>query len=149
MVNSRKRKGTGFENDATDLLNELLDNSKFKRVVGSGAIGTISGEPLLMGDVQGEIKAYPKKFRIECKFGYSRGEKQFTLLKEWMDKIAEEAKQTYSLPFLMGKFENVRKGTKVFVVLDVNVFAEIMNSYTDLKHELDLVYEKLEKNESN
>jgi hypothetical protein len=147
MTNKQKTRGTKFENDATDLLNELIDNSEFKRIPSSGAIGTILSEPLLTGDIKGRINAYPKTFKLEAKVGYAHTKeaKSVSVYKEWLDKIALEAAQTYSLPVVISKFEGARKGTKVFVVMDVNVFAEIMNEYSQLKHELDLVYHKLEE----
>lgn len=141
-MNKSKIKGSRFEHDAVEILTALIENSRWKRIAGSGAIGTSLGEPLLTGDVKGEIGSYPKKFRVECKVGYSSGQKQFTLKKEWLDKIAMEAGQTYSLPFLIGKFDNARAGVKTFIVMDTNVFAEIMNDYTELKEQLDKLMEE-------
>lgn len=145
MTNKQKRKGTKFENDATEILNDLVEDSEWKRIAGSGALGTILNEPLLTGDISGKIKHYPKKFRLECKVGYSHGAKQTTIYKEWLDKIAKEAESAYALPGMIGKFENTRSGVKEFVVLDVKVFAEMLNQYTTLKKELDLVYQKLQE----
>jgi hypothetical protein len=78
---------------------------------------------------------------VECKVGYNSakatGVKQFTLKKEWLDKVKKEALATHSIPILMGKFEGVREGTKVFVVMDVEEFASILNHITKLQETLD------------
>jgi hypothetical protein len=136
-TNKSKVKGSRFEHDAVEILTQLVSGSKFKRIPGSGAIGTTLGESLLTGDIVGIIDNYPQRFKGECKVGYNSSTnkevKQFTLKKEWLDKIFNEAQGTYSLPFLIGKFDNARAGTKVFVVLDVEVFAELINKYTDLQ----------------
>lgn len=140
-MNKSKIKGTGWENDAVEELEKLIDGSIWKRVIGSGAYGTAMGEPLLMSDLVGAIPGYPKKFRVECKVGYSNSKegetKSFNLQKLWLDKLKEEALGSYSFPFLIGKFSNVRNGVKHFVVMDVRDFAELMNHMTDLKEDLD------------
>lgn len=140
MVNAKKIKGSRFENEAVDTLNELISGANFKRVPGSGAIGTILRESSLTGDIKGEVKLFPKKFKGECKVGYSNqttGEaKSFSLKKQWLDKIKEEAGQNFSFPLFMGKFENVRSGVKTFVVLDVKDFAYLINMITQLQKDL-------------
>lgn len=131
-----KVKGAQFEREAVLLLTDYIKDSKWKRVPTSGAIGTRMEIPLLFSDLVGEVKNFPKKFRGEAKCGYG-GKKQFTLQKEWMDKIMREARSTYSIPFLIGKFSGARDGTRVFVVLDVNVFSTLVNQLTDLQRRLD------------
>jgi len=128
---SNKDKGSNFEREVVEILSKQIENSTWKRVPGSGAIGTYMGESLLCGDVIGEIEGYPKKFRVECKTGYNNSVnkevKQFTLKKEWLDKIRKEANNTYSLPFLVGRFSNARSGAKVFVVMDLDAFTFLVN----------------------
>ena len=141
MSNPQKRKGSDFERLAVEILNELIEDSDWKRVPGSGALGTILGEPILTSDILGKVKSIPKSFKVEAKVGYNSSKdkevKQFTLKKEWLDKIRMEALQTFSLPFLIGKFSGAREGTKVFVVMDVQEFASIVNHITKLKNEVD------------
>jgi len=142
MTSSQKRKGSDFERQAVKILNENLKSSNWNRVAGSGAIGTIINEPLLMGDIRGKVDSIPKKFKAEAKVGYSNsktaGAKSFTMQKEWLDKIREEAETDYSIPFLIGKFSNVREGTKVFVTLDIDAFVYLINYITELKERLNL-----------
>ena len=135
MPNPFKAKGSAFERLAVDILNKLVKGSNWKRIPGSGAIGTSLGEPILTADIVGDVHSIPKKFKVEAKVGYG-GATQFGLKKEWIDKVREEASKTYSIPFLVGKFSGAIKGTKVFVVMDVEDFAAIINHITDLDSEL-------------
>ena len=131
-----KIKGNIFEREAVVLLTEIINDSKWKRIPTSGAIGTRMEIPFLFSDLIGEVKNLPKKLRGEAKAGYG-GAKQFTMRKEWLDKIFHEAKNTYSIPFLIGKFSGAREGSRVFVVLDVHIFAALINQLTDLQRRLD------------
>jgi len=140
-----KVKGNIFEREAVIMLTELIQGSKWKRIPTSGAIGSRMEIPLLFSDLIGEIKNFPKKMRGEAKAGYG-GAKQFTIKKEWLDKILQEAKSTYSVPFLIGKFSGARGGTNVFVALDVNIFATLVNQITDLQRRLDEETEKVDNN---
>lgn len=135
MVDS-KRKGSDFERKITKKLNKLLNRGEFKRIAGSGAFGTTMKLPMLTGDIMGEIKGFQQKFKVECKVGYG-GSTQMTLKKEWLDKIEEEAKSFYSIPFLVGRFSGSRSGVEEFVVMDLNEFVKILNLVTELYEEVE------------
>jgi hypothetical protein len=143
--NKSKVKGSTFERDATELLNAMIRKSRFVRVPSSGAMGTIMSEPLLMSDIKGKIDSIDKPFRIEAKAGYNSSKdkevKQFTLKKEWLDKVKIEADCSYSIPMLIGKFSGARSGTKVFVAMDIETFCEIINRTTELYEEVE-AYER-------
>lgn len=139
MVNKQKIKGTDWERQVVEILNDKVDESIWKRIPASGAMGTTMGEPLLTGDVKGEVHSFYKKFRGECKTGYG-GATQFTIKKEWLDKIGEEAECSKAVPLLLGKFSGAKSGAKHFVVLDLNVFIELLNEYTSLKADYDKVF---------
>lgn len=148
-MNNRKRKGSQWERDAVNILTNLIEHSKWKKLPTSGAMGTVLGEPLLTGDITGEVRGFPLPFKVECKVGYSsssadREIKSFIVQKEWLDKIEEESDAANSIPFLIGKFDNARNGVKNFVIMDTKVFAEIMNYISDLTRELDILYDKKE-----
>jgi len=149
MVNKKKIKGTQWENLFVELIQEKIPMTlKAKRIAGSGAIGTALNEPLLKGDVVVEFYGFPRKFRIETKVGYG-GEKQLTVQKEWINKIIEEADETYSYPLVACKFSGARKadGVQYFLILDFDTFCDIINYTNQLKRELDLLYDKIEKND--
>jgi hypothetical protein len=139
LSNPNKIKGSQFERDAAELLNKNVRKSRWQRVAGSGALGTIMHEPTLSSDVKGRVESIPQEFKVECKVGYNNskaeGVKQFTLKKEWLDKVQQEANQSYAIPMFMGKFLGAREGVKVFVVLDVEVFAKLLNRITELDEE--------------
>jgi hypothetical protein len=136
-----KAKGNRFESDAVDLLNEKIKGAKFKKIPGSGMLGTSFDEPLLTADVSGTVEGIKRKFKVECKNGYNSSTnkevKQFTLKKEWLDKVIMEAKDALSTPLLIGKFSGARKGVQVFVVLDIDTFAYFINEISRLNKELD------------
>lgn len=137
MTFKAKQKGSGFERDAVNLLNEKIKHSKFKRIPGSGAIGTSMIEPLLTGDISGVVEGFPKTFKIEAKVGYNNSTnkevKQFTLKKEWLDKIIMQASNNFSFPALIGKFSNVRSGVSTFIVLDIDDFSYLINQISELQ----------------
>ena len=87
MTNKQKQKGSRWERQLTQLLNEELIASDFKKTPSSGALGTIVGEPNLTGDVRGRIEGVPQKIKIEAKIGYG-GAKQLALKKEWLDNVS-------------------------------------------------------------
>jgi Holliday junction resolvase len=147
VVNKKKIKGTQWENQFVELIIKNIPLTiSAKRVVGSGAMGTAMNEPLLKGDVVANFYGFPRKFRIETKVGYG-GDTQLTVKKEWINKIIEEANETYSYPVVACKFSGARKsdGVQYFIILDFNTFCDIINYANNLKKELDLLYEKLEK----
>lgn len=132
----QKRKGSDFERLAVELLNRFVKNGVWKRIPGSGAIGTTLEEPLLQGDISGKIDSFEKAFRGEAKVGYG-GSTQLTLKKEWLDKISEESKRLNAIPFLIAKFSGAKDGVKVFVTLDLETFVYLLNKVTELQEELD------------
>lgn len=140
MVNS-KAKGSNFEREIVKKLNKKLNKGEFKRIAGSGAIGTQMGIPDLQGDILGEIYGISRKLRGESKVGYG-GSKSMTLKKEWLDKIVEQSARTYSLPFLIGRFSGSRSGVEEFVILDFNSFTELLNLISELTLTIDRLSEE-------
>lgn len=126
MVNS-KRKGTRFEQELKKLLEDKFPGSKWFRVPMSGAIGTLTGESSLDGDLIGSVPGFPKRIKVEAKVGYSQSGKSMAIRKEWLDSIIEKSKKDMSFPVLMAKFEQARTGTRVFVALDLDSFVFLIN----------------------
>ena len=141
MVNINKRRGSDFERDIVTYLNDRINGGTFKRMAGSGALGTLMNEPALMGDIAGRVGFLPRQIRIECKAGYG-GENQFVLKREWLDKIAMESSGTYSIPIIAGRFIKAKTGVTKFIVMDINTFVYLVNEANALKEELDKIYEK-------
>jgi hypothetical protein len=131
MPSPQKRKGSDWERQATDILNANIKRGKFRKIPGSGAIGTIVGEPMLTSDIRGQVESFEKEFKIECKVGYGSAT-QFTMKKLWLDKVKEEAAGSYGIPLLMGKFSGAREGVRSFVVMDMDTFCELINKVTEL-----------------
>jgi hypothetical protein len=142
----QKRKGDAAEREIVDMLNSSLLQGKAKKNPGSGAIGTNVGESLLTGDINLEIYGFPRKIKAECKSGYGNKAhlecKSLRIEKAWLDKIAEEAEANFRLPIFFGKFDNVRKGTKIFCAMDIEVFILLANHITKLREELDRLHDK-------
>lgn len=132
--NPNKDKGTRWEREAVSLLNEKFPGT-WIRIPGSGAIGTQIGIPILKGDIKGKYTFIPKSFLGEAKVGYG-GSKQVTVKKEWFDKIAEEAKESYSLPVVVFKFLNARAGVKYVIAMDFEIWDELLE-------EMETMYETL------
>jgi Holliday junction resolvase len=128
MTNRNKIKGSAWEYLLVELLNSTVINATAKRIPASGAMGTTMHEPLLQGDIKVTVPGLNKPFRIECKTGYG-GVKELTVKREWINKIMEEAKNSYSYPALACKFAGARKsdGVQYFVILDYDTFSEILN----------------------
>jgi Holliday junction resolvase len=139
-----RQKGNQWERDLAKLLNEKLVDSTWKRIPGSGALGTQLGMGELTSDIVGTLPFTKKTVKIEAKVGYG-GDKQFTLKKEWLDKVKMEAEQTFSIPVVGCKFSGSREGVKYFFVLDFDTFCDLMNLTTDLYQELTETIDKLPK----
>jgi Holliday junction resolvase len=153
--NRQKVKGSQWEAQLVKIFNDNIHGAKVRKTPGSGGLGTVYNEALLTGDVVGKIDNFPKPIKVECKSGYSSslvGEaKSISIRKEWIDKVKEESVGNYSMPMLACKFDNVHTGVKYFIILDMETFIDLINYTTDLKKELDFVYDELQalKSEKN
>lgn len=135
MTSMQKRKGSQWERDLAELFNRYIKKSLWKRVAGSGALGTIMVEPTLNSDVKGRVASIAQEFKVECKVGYG-GATQLTVKKEWFDKVREEALRSFGIPLIACKFSGAREGTRYFVAMDIDVFANLLNRITELNDEL-------------
>lgn len=146
MVRTRqKNKGDNAEREIRDYLNEHLLDGEWKKMPGSGALGSNLGISILTGDLTGRIYGFPKPLKAECKAGYGNKLhpecKSLRVEKEWLDKIKEEAELAFAMPLFFGKFDNIRKGVKYFAALDIETFVELANFITSLRKELDKLYD--------
>ncbi len=142
MVNKNKDKGTRWERDAVNLLNEAFPNV-WRRNPGSGALGTILDMPFLKGDLVGDYVFLPIDIVAEAKVGY--GGTQMQLRKEWFDKIKEEANQNYAIPVVLLKFEKSKSGVRHVIAMDFETWNKLMEYYENMHEELLELYEKLQE----
>jgi hypothetical protein len=142
MVNKQKRKGSDWERKIASIFNKYLNTNVWKRIPGSGAIGTILELSELLGDVKGKFNFINRPIFIEAKTGYG-GSKQFTLKKEWLDKIKQEAETGFGIGILAGKFLGAKLGVKNFIIMDMMDFLELMNEAETIKETLDEVYDEI------
>jgi Holliday junction resolvase len=139
MTNKNKTKGTSWERQLVELLEDRIDGCRADRVAGSGALGTTMHEPLLTGDVVMSAPGFlPRKFKIEAKVGYG-GATQITVQKLWIDKILGEARMANAIPALAIKFLGSKKvdGVQYAIILDIDTFCDIINYVTKLQKELE------------
>jgi len=143
MIDS-KRKGANYERKVVRYINSKLKNGKFKKVAGSGAIGTIEGEPYLMGDINGIVEGFNRRFKLEAKVGYG-GSKQIALKKIWLDKIKEQAEYTQAIPAVICRFSNARSGVEEFVAMDLDDFIDLLNYVTQKEEIIQFLTQELEE----
>ena len=143
MANPQKRKGSDWERDAAKLLNKTFPGA-WKRVVMSGAAGTIMDIPILKPDLLGEYPHISRKLAGECKVGY--GGKSMTIQKEWFDGIRDTAEELYGLPFVVLKFEKSWTGVKHIICMDFEAWNSLMMEMSEMYHELLKAYEQLNGN---
>lgn len=130
-MNKQKEKGTRWENEAEEKLNKAFPFT-WTRIRASGAWGTLADIPQLKGDIKGKYPFMSKPLLGECKVGY--GGKVMTIKKEWFDKVAQEAAETYSLPVVLLKFEQSRSGVKYIICMDFEVWNQIMEELEDCRN---------------
>lgn len=141
MVNKNKDKGTRWERDAVNELNENHPNT-WRRNPGSGALGTILDMPFLKGDLIGDYEFLPFDIVAEAKVGY--GGTQMQIHKEWFDKIKEEANENYAIPVVLLKFEKARTGVRHVIAMDFETWNKILDYVESMHEELLGLYEKQE-----
>lgn len=139
--NKNKDKGTRWERDAVNELNENYPNA-WRRNPGSGALGTVLDMPFLKGDLVGDYEFLPVDIVAEAKVGY--GGTQMQVRKEWFDKIKMEANENYAIPVVLLKFEKSRTGVRHVIAMDFETWDTLMNFIESMHEELLGLYEKQE-----
>ena len=130
MVDSKK-KGNRWEGDAMKILNVQYPNT-WKKIPGSGSLGTIMNWNNLRGDLIGKYYFLSKRIRADAKTGYG-GATQLTIKREWLSKIREEAEANISdIPCLICKFSGSRTDVRYFVALDFDAWHELLGYIEEL-----------------
>lgn len=143
MVDS-KQKGARWERDAVKILNEQYEHT-WKKVPGSGALGTILSIDELKADLVGRYYFLPFTFRGEAKTGYG-GAKQLAVKREWLEKVRGQAEGAFlhEVPILIAKFSGSRSDVRYFTILDFDAFHDILEAAETLYNENIGLREKLE-----
>jgi len=145
MVRS-KDKGIRWENDAIKILNKKYPES-WRRIPGSGSLGTIMDWDNLRGDLIGVYRFLSRRLRADAKTGYG-GATQLALKREWLEKIREEAEANFNdIPCLICKFSGSRTDVRYFIVFDFDAFHSLLQEMEDLDRENIDLREKLNANE--
>ncbi len=126
---SPKDSGTYFERSVQKQFGEQDAVLFTKRIVGSGAFGTITRDANLFGDVHIEYKVLDRPILAECKFGYG-GHKQLTVKREWVEKIAAEAVLANKYPALIVKFKGSRGPTSKLIIFTWDTWNEMLDRLT-------------------
>lgn len=118
-----KDKGNRWERESAKLLNENFPDT-WKRVPGSGAIGTIAGEPILAADIVGRYHFLSKPVMGEAKVGY--GGKSMTIQKDWFDHVQTVADGVHGIPVVVLKFERSISGVKHVMAVSFETWDYLM-----------------------
>lgn len=103
----------------------FADKYGFQRQVGSGAFGVV--DPLLLGDVKGEIGS--RKLLLECKSWEKvsgRGEKVVSFPAALLDKIAKEAELLGRSPVFI---YHIKNSTDEWAVVKFSWLYELIEDY--------------------
>ena len=143
MVDSKK-KGARWERDAVEILNKEWPHT-WKKVPGSGALGTILQIDELKADLVGRYYFLPFAFKGEAKTGYG-GAKQLAVKREWLEKVRMQAEDAFlhEVPILIAKFSGSRSDVRYFVILDFDAFNDVLEATETLYNENIELREKLE-----
>jgi hypothetical protein len=107
MASKQKDKGSRFERESAVELSS--HGGSWKRIPGSGSLGTNLHLSYLTGDVNGHYPWFKRAFKAENKFGYGTS-KQITIKRDWILKNRLQSQSDNKYPCLLLKFDNVTGG---------------------------------------
>lgn len=100
LTNKQKKEGMDFENRGTRKYNQAIAISKdiARRQIASGSLSFALGDMITEEELTASLAEFKERGSVD-----SRGRKQITIKKEWLDKLKQEAKDMgknyYFLPF--------------------------------------------------
>lgn len=142
MSSPQKNKGSKFERDAAKYL--TAGSGEWKRIPGSGSLGTNLHDSGLMGDLTGKYPWFTKLFKAENKVGYGTS-KQITVKREWFLKVREQAKLDNKFPCVLLKFDDVTGGdieSAKIICFNFDIWLEMMEDLEQLYIEYIKLLEK-------
>lgn len=107
MSSPQKDKGSRFEREAASDLS--VSGGSWKRIPGSGSLGTNLNISYLTGDLEGHYPWFGRAIKAENKYGYGTSQRM-TILREWLIKVREQAGKDNKYPCLLLKFDSVTGG---------------------------------------
>ena len=132
MSSPSKNKGSRWEREAAKELSE--SGGDWKRIPGSGSLGSNLGISNLMGDLTGRYPWFKKLIKAENKVGYGTS-KQITLKREWILKNREQANLDSKYPCLIFKFDDVTGGdlgSAKVIAFNIDTWNEMMSDIQDI-----------------
>lgn len=140
--NRSKAKGDTFERLVAKILSE--HGGVWKRIPGSGSIGTNLKMSDLTGDLVGRYPWFTKSFKGESKVGYGTS-KQMTLKREWLTKVREQALIDNKYPALIIKFNDVTGGdigSATAICINLDTWNAMMKDLAELYEEYLVMLDK-------
>lgn len=130
------RQGSGFEYKNHVKNNDLLSGTLSRQTPNSGA-GFIKGDEEITGiiEIMEELKTRVKE--------QAPGKKNFTIRKEWLDKLRREAKQA-GKEFYYLKFSFHEDDSDVYVIIEEDVIMGMVYTMAEDRKEVKLAKQKEE-----
>jgi len=125
MASKQKDKGSRFERESAGDLS--VHGGSWRRIPGSGSLGTNLNLSYLTGDVEGYYPWFKLAIKAENKFGYGTA-KQITVKREWVTKNREQSKIDHKYPCLLLKFDSVHDdvGSAKLICFNFDTWSEMM-----------------------
>lgn len=140
-MRTNKRKGSDFERYIANTLKKEVKGSVWRRIPGSGALGTILHESSLQGDVFGFLGEGLEdfSFSIEAKYGYG-GDKQITFKRDWIAQAKRSAESIISnpIPVVVIRFKNAKKNGVVYC-FEQEDFIRLLRNIIKLRDEYEAI----------
>lgn len=118
------RKGAGFELRNHHAVNDMLSGASTRMTPNSGA-GQVKGDQ----EIRGIIKIM-EELKEQNNKETARGEKTFTIHKEWLEKLDREAKAA-AKEFWYLKFSFNKADHDTFVVVDADIIMAMINTMVE------------------
>jgi hypothetical protein len=147
--NRSKAKGDNFERGVSKMLS--VHQGVWRRIPGSGSIGTNLKMSNLTGDLEGRYPWFTRAFKGEGKVGYGTS-KQMTLKREWFTKVREQAEADNKYPAVVIKFNDVTGGdigSATAICFNVDTWNKMMADLDELYAEYLTLLDKYYKTEKN
>jgi hypothetical protein len=129
-----KKEGMDFENRGTRKYNQVIKNSKdvARRQLASGALHFALGDMITEESLTASLAEFKERGSVDA-----RGNKQITIKRDWLEKLAEEArhmgKDYYFLPFTF------KGDDKDYVALEYDILLSYVQTIQQLAEQVRLL----------